>query len=258
MEANYLYHESNLQNKIDNNYKSKGVTFSKFKSENYDSYKQQQLLTIGISKIDIKKKIKLISQYYKKVDVLNKLNWITAQSKFRPTILEEFCGFLFKDIPEIKSLGLGFFNKKVYAGISIDNKGQPIIKTKDIDFCIGKEIEVDFGEIKTKVIIPIIAIECKTYLDKTMFSESQFTAQKLKQGSPNVRVYVLSEENQVDPKEIPSKGQTPVDQIYIIREEGRGKIDADAVYEFFTEVRDNIIKATKQNIINLKGKLLPE
>lgn len=87
-----------------------------------------------------------------------------------------------------------------------------------------------------------------------MFGESQ----KLKQGSPNVRVYVLSEENQVDPNEIPSKGQTPVDQIFIIGGGERGEIDEGAVYEFFTEVKENITKATKQNIINSKGKLLPE
>lgn len=200
----------------------------------------------------------MLSKYHEDVDALNDGNWIKSQSKFRPTVLEEFCGFLFKDLPEITVLGLGFFNKKVYAGITIDSEGKPIIKTKDIDFCVGKSIIADFSGQKTTIILPLIAIECKTYLDKTMFSEAQFTAQKLKQGSPNVKVYVVSEKNRVDKGEIPFKGQTPVDQIYIIRNEGSGKIDDDAVYNFFSEIKSALNKMTKKNIIQSTGKLLAE
>lgn len=112
METNYLYHKQNLQNKIDTNYKGKGRTFLKFKSKVYDVYLQKQLAITGIGRRSIRKKVKLLSDYLKKVDKLNKSNWITAQSKFRSTVLEEFCGFLFKDLPEIKILRLGFFNKK--------------------------------------------------------------------------------------------------------------------------------------------------
>ena len=253
----YFYHESNLQNKIDNNYKRRVSVFSRFKLRKYDIYKRKQLAITGITKEKIAQKVDLLSNYLQEIDRLNSSNWITAQSKFRPTVLEEFCGFLFKDLPELTSLGLEFFNKKIYSGLALNNHGHPLFKTKDVDFCIAKEVQTDFGEIKTDLRIPIVAIECKTYLDKTMFNESQFTAQKLKQGSPNVKVYVVSEENQIDLDEIPSKGQTPIDQVFIIRNE-RGNIDSDAVYEFFLEVKDGINKATKQSVFNLKGKLLPE
>ena len=257
MARDYFYHERSLQGKIDRNYKKRGRAFACFKSRVYNPYKAGQL---SISKIDFKsisKKARLLSKYHKAVDIFNVGNWITSQSKFRPTVLEEFCGFLFKDLPEMRSVGLDFFNKKIYAGISIDNKGKPIIKTKNVDFCIGKEIEISFDNNKIKMIIPLVAIECKTYLDKTMFSEAQFTAQKLKQGSPNVSVFVFSEENQVDKREIPSKGQTPVDQIFII-EDASGKISNKAIYEFFKEVREGIIKATRKNLILDVGKILPE
>jgi len=141
---------------------------------------------------------------------------ITPQDKFRPTIIEEFCGFLLKDIPEIKKLGLGFFNKNVYAGITINSIGKAEIRTTNVDFCIGKQIDIESSGEKTKIIIPLVAIECKTWLDKTMFSGAQFTTQKLKGGSPNVKVYILSGYSGITQSEIPSKGQTPLDQIFLI------------------------------------------
>ena len=118
-------------------------------------------------------------------------NRIASQSKFRPTILEEFCGFIFKDLPKVKELGLGFYNKKIFAGMGINSAGRPVIKTKDIDFCIGKHFIINFGEFSEDIIIPIVAIECKTYTDKTMLNEAQFATQKLKQGSPNTKVYMF-------------------------------------------------------------------
>ena len=76
---------------------------------------------------------------------------------------------------------------------------------------------MSFEDQREDIIIPVVAIECKTYTDKTMLNEAQFAAQKLKQGSPNTKVYILSEGNQVDDNEIPLKGQTPLDQIFILR-----------------------------------------
>jgi hypothetical protein len=163
-----------------------------------------------------------------------------------------------KDIPEIERLNLDFFNKGVFAGIVLDRNGNAKIKTKDIDFCIGKEFTVDIGEDQYTIIIPIIAIECKTYIDKTMFSESQFTAQKMKQGSPNVRVYCISERNEIDKNEIPTKGQTPLDQIFIIRGKTTNPINSDAVYSFFNEVKIVLEKLSHDAIRNELGGILPD
>jgi len=258
MPMEFYYHENNLQGKITKNYGKQTEIFNKFKIEYYDKYKQKQLSINKINTESISEKVKLLNKYYKEIDLfLLEKDWITTQSKIRSTILEEFCGFLFKDLSIIKKLNLGFFNKKVYAGLAINNQGKVFPKTKDVDFCIGKEISVDFGGEKHTIILPIIAIECKTWLDKTMFSEAQFTAQKLKQGSPNVKVYVLAGYSGIDKKEVPSKGQTPIDQVFLIGDT-RNKVDEIAIWDFFQEIEADLIKITSSSEIREIGKLLPE
>lgn len=264
MVENYFYHESNLTGKISHNYKEIRQDFQEFKFEKYDEYKYLQLKIKGIDKDAILAKTQLLDKYLRDIDNFieriheQKKIKITPQSKFRPTVLEEFCGYLFKDVPEVTSMGLSFFNKKVFAGITLDKTGNAVVKTKDIDFCIGKLFDVEIGEHDHSIIIPIIAIECKTYIDKTMFSESQFTAQKMKQGSPNVRVYVVAEQNQIDISEIPTKGQTPIDQIFIIRGNPSDTISSNAVFGFFNEVKTALETVSKDKTINEIGELLPD
>ena len=139
----------------------------------------------------------------------------------------------------------------------MNENGKTYVKTKDVDCCIGKELKVDFGGHKQTFIMPIVAIECKTYTDKTMFSEAQFTAQTLKKGSPNVRVFILSETNQVALSEIPS--QTPIDQFFALRG-GKGDekkpIDLNVLWDFFEEIRRAIRRTTEITERKLPGKLI--
>lgn len=260
MVKNYYYHENNIIGKCrdvqGNAYRRICHEMALFKESSYDPYKIEQLKITGISREDISKKVALLNTYYPIADQFNNQYKITSQAKFRPTILEEFCGFLLKDIPEIDRLKLDFFNKSVFAGISLDKEGNSKIKTKNIDFCIGKEFKVRIEGEPYSLIIPVIAIECKTYLDKTMFSEAQFTAQKMKQGSPNVRVYVVAEENQVDKNEIPTKGRTPVDQIYIIRGNPKNPISETSVYELFSDIKSDLEHLTVDTEIKEIGRMI--
>jgi len=236
----YFYHESNIDGKCRNN---RGNSYRRifqqcidFKRDFYTPYKESQITITGITREDINRKVALLNEYYPHVDAFGSEHHVTSQAKFRPTVLEEFCGFLFKDIPEIQRLNLDFFNKGVFAGIVLDREGNAKIKTKDIDFCIGKKFDVNIGEDQYPIIIPVIAIECKTYIDKTMLSEAQFTAQKMKHGSPNVKVYCISERNEIDVNEVPTKGRTPLDQIFIIRGKTTNSVSNNAVFDFFNEV----------------------
>jgi hypothetical protein len=252
MVGSYFYHESNLDGKCRdtpvNSYRRVFQECINFKHNFYTPYKETQLAITGITRADIDKKADLLKNYYPHIDTLEKTHGIKSQAKLRPTVLEEFCGFLLKDIPEIQRLNLGFFNKGVFAGIVLDRHGKAKIKTKDIDFCIGKKFDVSIGDDRHHIIIPVIAIECKTYIDKTMLSEAQFTAQKMKQGSPNVKVYCISEQNQIDVNEIPTKGRTPLDQIFIIRGKPTNPISNDAIFEFFDEVKIALEKLSRESI----------
>ena len=88
-----------------------------------------------------------------------------------------------------------------------------------------------------------------------MFSEAQFTAQKIKKGAPNVKVYVVSEENQVGLNQIPS--QTPVNQVFILRKNRTSEIDLETVWDFFEEIKYNLKDLKEGKITELPGRLLP-
>lgn len=270
MSVTWFYHENNLETKINKNYGGRKEDFVNFKRDFYDRYKAEQLAITGIDEAAISRKVELLSNYYQRVNALNTGGWIKPTSKFRPSILEEFCGYLLKDLPKVTELGLGFYNKKIFAGLSINNSGKVVIKTKDVDFCIAKEFTVKFGEKTDNIIIPIIAIECKTYTDKTMLNEAQFTAQKMKQGSPKARVYILSEGNQVDLKEIPLKGQTPLDQMFVLRRllppaERRNRkkkeyseLNGPSVCEFVEHINSDLNSVLEDKVIPPVGKFLLE
>lgn len=250
---NWFYHGNNIQSKIGSNYHGRGEDISRFKETHYDVFHEEMLAIERIDKEACSKKVGLVNKYYLQVDRCVHNCGITSQSKFRPTVLEEFCGYLFHGLPEVNELGLGFFHKNIFAGIKIDATGRMQIDTKDVDFCIGKAYEILVEENERRLIVPVVAIECKTYLDKTMFSEAQFTAQKLKNGTPGVRVFVLTEKNEVALDKLPS--QTPVDEIFVIRKP-KPQIDEAVVWDFFQEVSRTIKRVAIEDTIRLPGRLL--
>ncbi len=251
----WLVHEHNLDAKMTSSvYSYRAKEFAGFKSGVYLPYQKQQMAITEISQQAIFKKVELLQEYYRKVDDFNRGGWISSQSKFRPTVLEEFCGYLFKDLSKVKALGLDFFKRGIYAGIRIDREGNAQLETRDIDFCIGKVVKAAFADRVYEAKIPIVAIECKTFLDKTMFSGAQFTAQKLKGGAPRVKYLIITERNEVKLSEIPS--ETPVNQIYVLRDGTNDPIDSDTVWDFFCEVKATVERATLEQAIKLPGKLL--
>jgi hypothetical protein len=262
MVGNYFYHESNIDGKCrnvgGNTYRRIFQQCYDFKRDFYTPFKESQMAITGVTREDIDRKVALLNEYYPHADSFLASHHITSQAKFRPTILEEFCGHLLKDIPEITNLELGFFNKGVFAGITLGRAGNAKIKTKDIDFCVGKKFAVNIGDEEYTIIIPVIAIECKTYIDKTMLSEAQFTAQKMKQGSPNVKVYCVSERNEIDIDEIPTKGRSPLDQIFIIRGATTNSINDEAVYSFFTEIKTALEKISQDPVRIRLGGIMPD
>jgi hypothetical protein len=84
------------------------------------------------------------------------------------------------------------------------------------------------------------------------------------------KVYILSESNQVKPKEIPLKGQTPLDQIFILRrlldpDERRNRrrkeysaLNEDAIYDFFNQIANDLNSVLTEKQIPKIGKILLE
>lgn len=251
---NWLVHQRNLGTKIARDYHGRGQDFVGFRADVYLPYQEKQLGITEVTQQAIFKKVQLLESYYREIEEFNKERWITPQSKFRPTVLEEFCGYLFKDLPQVQSLELDFLKRGIYAGMRIDQTGSAQLETRDIDFCIGKVVEATFADKPCDIRIPVVAIECKTYLDKTMLSGAQFTAQKIKGGTPRVAFFVIAERNEVSLDEIPS--ESSIDQIYILRDGGDAPVDSQTVWDFFCEVKSVLERVDMAKVIKLPGKLL--
>ena len=69
---------------------------------------------------------------------------------------------------------------------------------KDQDFAIYREFDLKINDKIHNIRIPIVAIENKTYIDKTMLEGIIATAEKVKNGNPYSRFVVVSENYDVD------------------------------------------------------------
>lgn len=259
-------HESNLNNKINSNYNNKGEKIRGFYVKVYKKYREQlELLNYASKDINVfRKAARLIDKYLVEVENFSALNNITSQSKFRSTFIEEISTYLFKDLPLIKDDTFGIYNKNVYAGMKINNQMHIDIIPKDVDFCIGKKVELKIDETqRLSIIIPIVCVEVKTYLDATMFGEVQYSSRQIKNASPNVKTYVLMEYNDVSKEKIiAARYDNNLNEMFVLRDGSRRNLiintplDPEALLEYYKEIFTTIEHAEMEDKINNTGKLL--
>ena len=114
-----------------------------------------------------------------------------------------------------------FFSADSYA----DMLDTPTIRVerKDHDFAIGVKIEASFktaGQTKAETNVwdlPAIAIECKTYLDKTMLQDASTAAEIIKHRNPNALYIVVAEWLKLT--EAVNIRKFKIDQIYVLRKQ---------------------------------------
>ena len=183
----------------------------------------------------IAKRVALLNDYYCFFEE-NKIegkSGFDSRSKIRSTVLEEFMYFIFKDYVNqllrdcnVESSVLQNGSIKAYSNLYFtapnikDFVNSPTIElnTKDQDYAIYRAVDIsiknDSASTKTAN-IPILAIENKTFLDKTMLEGAIATAEKIKMGAPYA-VYVVATETyavkyEVDPV------YSRIDQIFVLR-----------------------------------------
>ncbi|HPE39456.1 MAG TPA: Bpu10I family restriction endonuclease [Bacteroidales bacterium] len=198
-------------------------------------------------------------------------NVFTSQGKFRPTILEEFMYILFKDLIEEVKIKIGEIDhllkvgsSKAYTNLffSASNFHEFIrapqigINDKDQDFAIYRPINITIGEsnaIETN--LPIIAIENKTYIDKTMLEGSIATAEKIKSGNPYSQFFIVTENYDVDLKVDPFYSK--IDQIYVLRKSKRNKnVPMNPIYaDVLIDLVNNVEKHLNRTWSDVSAKL---
>lgn len=253
-------HESNLISKINSDYKGHGAKIHKFYQEQYLPVRAA-LSAITFSETDktaFARAAKIINDYYRQIDSFSHKYSITSQSKFASTFLEEISTYLFKDIPEIRSGEFGVFNKKVYAGLKIDKNKQIGLITKDVDFCIGKKVNISIdGQSATELILPVVAVEVKTYLDATMFGEIKSSSKAIRSASPNSKTYVLmGYKCLADEHIIAARQDSTLSEMFVLRKNENSPIDAEALYLYWEEIVTSIKDISKEDSISVPGKLL--
>lgn len=252
-----LSHASNIITKYSGKLKSKEEDALTKLIPEYSNYLHKMMELSAYDKYAIEKKVDYLNEYYNFMHNNDLENAFSSQGKFRPTILEEFLYLLFKDYVELVKQRyddndvLGSGAVKAYSNLYFKAKDfKDFIKTpeigvneKDQDYAIYRTFDITINE-KTplQIRIPAIAIEAKTYIDKTMLDSIIATAEKIKSGNPHTRFIAVAERYDVSYAVDPAYSR--IDQIYILRKSIRkndwADIDKDVVWRLFEETTQHL------------------
>ncbi len=219
------------------------------------------------NKIELEKKVQILNEYKNFVDKLtNEDKYFKMQDKMSSSIMEEFLFYLFKDIPSIQSSvneGLIYMGSaNAYTDLSFAPKNlkdflmhpNVFINYKNQDFTISKFIKCTFecngNRESLEIIVPSVAIECKTFIPSTMLGQSIYEAQLLKQGNPYSLYIVVAEQNAL--RDDVNLKNIPIDEIFILRREKRNStknrvndkkpIDYKVIKDLYDYVKDYLNK----------------
>ncbi|MDR0644797.1 MAG: Bpu10I family restriction endonuclease [Treponema sp.] len=218
---------------------------------------------------ELEKKVCALNEYKNFVDELTYNKYFIMQDKMSSSIMEEFLFYLFKDIPSIKSNmseGLIYMGSaNAYTDLSFAPKNLKdfltypniFINYKNQDFTISKLIKCLFEcngcQEYREIIVPTVAVECKTFIPSTMLGQSIYEAQLLKQGNPYSLYIVVAEQNALsDDVNLKNIKNIPIDEIFILRKQKRNSmknkisdkkpIDYQVIKELYDFVKDYLNK----------------
>ncbi len=219
----------------------------------------------------INQRVKWLNDYKNEIKNVD----FSAQSKFHSTVPEEFLCYLFKDYlqklnnyaqnnsEEIKKIQLG--GTRTYSNLYfapenlVDFIKTPNMKINenDLDFAIYRTILIKADGEQKLINVPVVSIECKTYIDKTMLEGSIATAEKIKNGNPYCLFLVVTECYDVSLDVDPAYSR--INQIYVLKKEKRKSknskpIDFEVVKDLFKFVRNHL----ERNWSNIEQKLIKE
>ena len=211
-EKGYI-HASNILTKLRND---KNLDFLQDCIERYKEFDAE------FETMDLERQVRVWNKY---LNFVRKSNPFSTQSKFESTILEEAVFRLFKPLKE-QSIEIGGAKAYLNLYFSPTNFNEFKIKDnikinhKDQDFAIYKNVIFTLQNNQTiKMSVPVVAFECKTFIDKTMLEGSVATAEKIKAGNPSCRFCIVTERYEVD-KSVDIRSSR-IDQIYVLKKDAK-------------------------------------
>lgn len=225
--------------------------------EHYLTYLRSNVVLSGYTADVIGERVRLLNDYYNFLHNNGYDNLFSSQGKLRPTILEEFMYLLFKDyVIELKGkfgdVGnvIDSGSAKSYTNLYFTSEDfrtfvkSPAIEinVKDQDFAIYRNSSLNVNGKSFDIKIPVVAIENKTYIDKTMLDGIISTAEKIKTGNPYALFIAVTENYDVDLGVDPAYSR--IDQIYVLRKSKRKEawadIDSDVVLRMFNDIKAHV------------------
>jgi len=270
-------HGSNILTKIKNTKFSKNDKEDElnFILSQYKEWFEKNEQLIGYTNEIIEKRVKWLNDYKA---VIKNIDY-TAQSKFHSSVLEEFLYYLFRDllkdimnsgnvdnkkIQKISIGGIRAYSNLYFAPKDILNFMQTSnmkINVKDQDFYIYRKVILRADEEQKTINVPIVSIECKTYIDKTMLEGSIATADKIKNGNPYCLFLVVTETYDVSYEVDPAYSR--IDQIYVLRKSKRrsndnNSIDYHVIKDLFDFVKTHLLRdwSNIEKKLKQEGKIL--
>jgi len=179
----------------------------------------------------IEKRVQLLNEYKDFLDQQHYAEKFDSRSNLHSSVLEEFMYYLFRDL--VKGISANaligkshsfkdvFFRANSYGAIV--TFASALIEKKDYYFAIGTSIKAVMRCAGSQVVeehdwdVPAVAIECKTYLDKTMLQDVSTAAEQLKQKNPNAMYIVVAEWLKLT--ESVNLKKFKIDQIYVLRKQ---------------------------------------
>ena len=226
----------------------------------YNTWRRQNAEK-GYGEVLIRKRVKWVDRYMEAVHDAP----FSAQSKFRSTILEEFLFYLFRDLVQDIQGSLGGVDTepvrlggvKAYSYLYFAPENMRLflqrpgmrVNEKDQDFAIYRRIRIQADGERREINVPVVSIECKTYVDKTMLEGSIATAEKIKSGNPYCMFAIVTEWYDVSREVDPAYSR--IDQIYVLRRSRRrpkstypfpreDPLDPDVVIKLFRDVQRHL------------------
>ena len=190
----------------------------------------------------------------------------SGQENIRSSMLEEFFCHLFIDVIKESlvevpdNLFLGKANSFVDLTFSPSSfkeiflEPNPYFHSKDQDFVLGVSLGVTIQAEKKsysqEIIIPVVAIECKTYIERNMLDSCSGTASRIKSAMPYC-IYIVASEYMKLKDELPELSD--INEIYILckasnsdrlRNRKNGvdphKIDEDLIIDLFNKIKGHL------------------
>ncbi|ERT08116.1 bpu10I restriction endonuclease family protein [Lyngbya aestuarii BL J] len=220
-------------------------------------------------------RVNYLNDYKDFIDQQKYAEKFDSRSNLHSTVLEEFMYYLFKDLvsefSEYALIGKShsfkdiFFLPSSYRNMLISP--QALIERKDHDFAIGVHVDATLqcrGQTEREQDswdIPAVAVECKTYLDKTMLQDASTAAVQLKNKNPNALYIVVAEWLKLTNAVNLRKYQ--IDQVYVLRKQKntdrefryletyvKNPIYSDVVIHLFETVREFLSSPSWEGGVN--------